>query len=251
MMPQDLLFLPGMLSLTHIRQYWRGRYCMELLYSTKITTKFGAKEIAVYAGDIMSYDAPIDILTTSAFVNSYAPTPRTVFKALWDNGISVQDLAQYPALDLRESCHVWLSREVPNPFSHIRRIGCIELIGSYLQRFNEGEIEKTLINSIRAYFSLLDIAAIYNIKMGTIALPLLGSGEQNISSNLLLIPLINECVSFLKRNASVNKICFIEKNPQKANAISFYMQQSYNLLHQQTDAEEQAPTPMRKASLKP
>ena len=35
---------------------------------------------------------------------------------------------------------------------------------------NDYEIEKTLINSIRAYFSMLDIAAIYNVKMDTIAL---------------------------------------------------------------------------------
>ena len=208
---------------------------MEALYSAKIATKFGVKEIAAYAGDVMEFEESIDILTTSAFVHSYAPTPRTIFKALWDNGISVKALASAPALDLRDFCHVWLSEEVNQPNTHIHRIGCVEMLGSYLFESEEWELEKSLINSIRAYFSMLDIASIYNIKMDTIALPLLGSGSQNISVGMLLIPLINECVSFLKRNASVDKICFIEKNTMKAKAIASYMEHSYNLLNQQKE----------------
>ena len=140
---------------------------MDILYSTKITTKYGLKEIAVYSGDIMEFEEPIDILTTSAFVKSYTPLPRTMFKTLWDNGISVNKLSHSPVIDLRKSCHVWLSKEINKQNINIHRIGCIELLGSYLYKFDAIEIEKSLINSIRAYFSMLDIAAIYNIQMDT------------------------------------------------------------------------------------
>jgi hypothetical protein len=47
-----------------------------------ISTRFGQKSVEVYLGDICLFDETIDILTTSAFVRSYNPTPRTVFEAL-------------------------------------------------------------------------------------------------------------------------------------------------------------------------
>jgi hypothetical protein len=67
---------------------------------------------------------------------------------------------------------------------------------------------------------MLDIASLYGVAMETVALPLVGSGAQKISGNLLLIPLLNECLSFLKRNSCVSKIYFIEKNPEKAERIA-------------------------------
>lgn len=220
---------------------------MEKNYSAKIATKFGPKEIAVYFGDIMDFEEPIDILTTSAFVNSYEPVSRTVFGALFHHGISVKALAKSPVLDLRKFCHVWLSEEIHHPTSQIHRIGCVEMYGAHLNYYDPFAVEISLINSIRSYFSMLDIASIYNIKMDTIALPLLGSGVQNISIHLLLIPLINECISFLKRNNSVQRICFIERSAFKANAISEALQQSYNLQTQQEEAIDRNPQEQRRA----
>lgn len=66
---------------------------MESLYSTVISTESGPKKIEVYCCDVTRFDEKIDILTTSAFEGDYAPTPRTVFRALHDIGISVQELS--------------------------------------------------------------------------------------------------------------------------------------------------------------
>jgi len=202
---------------------------MDAVYATTINTDHGPKELAVYCCDICAFDQEISILTTSAYVNSYYPTPRSVFGALNTHGISVQKLAMDPEIDLRPSCHTWLSKAIPSSDTAIRRIGCIELIGG---AYDYTKIEQSMINSIRAYFSMLDIAAIYDIDMETVALPLLGSGDQHISAKLMLIPLLNECISFLKRNGAVKKICFIERNPEKATFIADYIQKSYNILMQ-------------------
>lgn len=202
---------------------------MESLYSASIQTDSGQKKIEVYCCDITGFDEKIDILTTSAFKGSYLPAPRTVFKALQDIGISVLALSHSPLLDLRKTCHTWLSREVSSESGSIQRIGCIELLNTFSSGFDADELAQSMINSIRAYFRMLDIAAIYGVSMETVALPLLGSGDQNISSRLMVIPLLNECISFLKRNSEVKRVCFIERNPEKASLIAQAVQQSHNV----------------------
>lgn len=202
---------------------------MESLCSTYISTEAGNKKLEVYCCDVTLFDEKIDILTTSAFEGSYAPSPRTVFKALHDVGISVHALSYQPFIDLRQPCHIWLSNMVRSEFSRIQRIGCIELLGRSTLHVSEEELEQSMINSIRAYFRMLDIAAIYGVKMETIALPLLGGGNQHIAANLIIIPLLNECISFLKRNNDVKRICFIEKSAEKANLIAKAIQQSHSI----------------------
>lgn len=204
---------------------------MECLYSICIPADSGQKQIEVYCGDVTGFAEPIDVLTTSAFRGSYEPTPRTVFKALDDIGISVQALSRYPAIDLRQTCNIWLSGAVSATRGSIRRIGCIELLSSLSSGFTEDELEQSMINSIRAYFRMLDIAGIYGAKLETVALPLLGSGNQGISSSLMIIPLLNECISFLKRNPDAKRVCFIEKNHGKAQLIANYIRQSHNIAH--------------------
>lgn len=209
---------------------------MTPLYSAAISTKFGKKAVEVYHADICSFNEPIDILTTSAFVHSYLPTPRTMFEALNQVGISAQKLSESPFIDLREPCHVWLSKEI-NTASYIRRISCVEML-TWGANYN---LEQAMVNSMRAYFNMLDIASIYGVKMETVALPLLGSGSQNISADLIIVPLINECISFLKRNNEVKRICFIEKNEGKANFISDYLQKSYNVIAHDTPVGTYSP----------
>ena len=199
---------------------------MKKLYSAEIKVGDISKNISVFNDDVTAFEDNIDILTTSAFVGSYAPTPRTVFKALDDCGISVKALSKDPEFDLRKPCHIWLSKENIGSSAGIGRIGCIEFIGMHYVLMDEYEIEQSIINSIRAYFYMLDLASVYDVKMNTIALPLLGSGNQNISYNLLLIPLLNECISFLKRNHEVKNIYFIEKNPQKADLLARSLENS-------------------------
>ena len=200
---------------------------MKPMYTTSVSTGYGTKDISVYCCDILDFDEEIHILTTSAFRNSYAPTPRTLFNALYSVGISVQDLAFRPELDLRDKCHVWLSGDTQAPRTHIRRIGCIELTSYRYSYQTADDITQSMLNSIRAYFQMLDIAATYDIPMDTVALPLLGSGSQDIDSNLLMIPIITECIAFLKRNADVRRICFIERSPGKAQIITQALQSSY------------------------
>lgn len=216
---------------------------LEPIYSVGISTEFGKKYIDVFCSDITLFDKQIDILTTSAFVGSYHPSPKTLFKALHDIGISVSKLAHKPFIDLRKSCNTWLSKENSDPQQNIGRIGCVELVDLKTYLFDDCAVEQSMINSIRAYFGMLDIAAIYGAKMKTVALPLLGSGNQNLDTNLIIVPLLNECVSFLKRNSEAERIYFIERSPQKAAFIAEYIQQSHTIAALQ--AQTNAPSPSK------
>lgn len=202
---------------------------MEDLYSTLVTTDFGEKTIQVYNCNILDFPEPIDILAVSAFVHGYSPTRGTVLGALDSVGISVRDLANQPEIDLRSLCNVWLSRQILRARRGIRRIGCIEF--TYGASFHPSYTspDQGLLHSVKAFFQMLDIASTYAIPMKTIALPLLGAGNQNISASILLIPILNECISFLKRNSNVERICFIEMNPMKAELICDALRSSYVL----------------------
>ena len=209
---------------------------MRVLFSVRFTVDGVEKSISSSCGDVTRFDRPISILTTSAFVGSYAATPGTVFLALAQVGIYANQLAADPAFDLRDPCHIWLSRELGPCGADIRRIGCIELIGAHTLWQTAPEAEQSMIHSIQAYFHMLDIASLYGTDVTTIALPLLGSGDQHIGDNLLLTPLINECIAFLKRNSCAKNICFVEKNPEKAERIATCLENSLRFLD--TEAQE-------------
>ncbi len=210
---------------------------MGKLYTSKIKVGIHTKEISVYCDDITEFKTSIDVLTTSAFVGSYAPTPRTVFESLYKKGISVEDEALSPEIDLRKNHNVWLSQKLSLNKSKIKRIGCIELL-KYSSNNNQHDLEQAILNSIQAYFQMLDDAVKLRVRMTTIALPLLGSGTQSISHKMLLTPLINECISFLERNKSVKKILFIERNYEKATLIADSLKQSLRFVGKEKHIEE-------------
>ncbi len=197
---------------------------MKPLHSSAVSTDHGEKSIELYCCDILDFDEKIDILTTSAFAGSYEPVPGTMFEALYGAGVSVRNLLNNPVFDLRKSCHIWLSEKISVSSVCFSRLGCVEMRG-----FGYDSPEQVIINAIKAYFAMLNLASFCGVKMDTVALPLLGTGSQRIRSDLILVPLINECISFLKTNESVKRICFIERSQIKAGQILDYIRLSYNL----------------------
>ena len=207
---------------------------MILLHTAEIRTPYGVKSIRVFHGDVLDFCEPIDVLTTSAFMYAYNNTPGTMFAALSTVGIQVRTLAKDPLIDLRDLCHVWLSEKLEDD-TGIQHIGCIELSGYYKR--NSFEIieagEQRVINAIRSYFHMLDIATFAGVSAKTVALPLVGSGCQGVSEAMVMYPIINECIAFLKRNPTVEKIVFIEKNGGKAHAIAEALEKSYAILDEE------------------
>lgn len=206
---------------------------MEPLYTKKFITNYGKKKISVLAEDIRHLNCPIDILTTSSISESYAPTPGTIFNALYNMGIKVEELACNPLFNLVNSNNIWLSEQINKDDSIFGYIGCIIFKYKFDSKKHYILDEDKLLKSIKAYFRMLDIASFSGVKINTIAMPLIGTGVQNISNNFIVTPLINECISFLNRNEYVKEIIFIDKNPEKANVFVDTLKNSYLLFKQE------------------
>ena len=59
----------------------------------------------------MSAEDAVDLLVLSAFPNDYIPTLHRL-GALFNKGLSVDDLARNKAVDLRQAFSCWLSRPI-------------------------------------------------------------------------------------------------------------------------------------------
>ena len=71
---------------------------MNALISKTIGTRYGEKDISVYAQDIVDIREPIDVMTVSAFLHGYNPSPDTLMGALYGRGIDVRELAASPQI---------------------------------------------------------------------------------------------------------------------------------------------------------
>jgi hypothetical protein len=78
---------------------------VKTVFSQKITALSGdARLLEICVGDATAASPAdrIDLLALSCFRDSYVPTPRTIVRALWDQGIEVRALARNPARDHRD-----------------------------------------------------------------------------------------------------------------------------------------------------
>ena len=206
------------------------------LYERAIKTPYGEKTVVVMAGDVLSIDERIDVLTVSSFARSYQPTPFTLFGSLYKSGIDVERLADDPYIDLRDTCDVWLSHAVENPHHDIGRIGCVEMRGFY------AALDSPL-EAIRAYFHLLDLATIAGVEIKTLALPLLGAGAERMNAALVLIPIVSECLAFLHRNPCIEKILFVDIKEARAAAFVETLTTMYSLTDM-PEEEKVKPAPL-------
>ena len=212
---------------------------MNTLNSKTIMTSQGEKTLSVHVCDIRNLNENVDVMTVSAFYRDYNPVQGTLLEALNEKRIDVASISMDPEIDLRTQCNIWLSKEIDASAQlPIKRIGCIEM-GQYSpdRKFWMSHEDKILA-SIRAYFRMLDIASIMGISLETIALPILGTGSQGISTEFIVSPLLNECCGFLKRNTAVNRLMVITNNHSSAFKFAMRLEQSYSFLDERASVEK-------------
>lgn len=202
---------------------------MQALTRKTISTQHGEKTISVHACDIRELDIDVDIMTVSAFYRNYANIRGTLFYALFSQNIDISILAQNPEIDLRKQCNIWLSKETSGDATlPIKRIGCIETSLYAADRNSRLKQDALLLSSIQAYFRMLEIASIMGIRIERIVLPAIGTGNQNISADLIITPLLNECIRFLKNNGAAKHIMIVTHNHQIAFKFAMALENSYS-----------------------
>ena len=213
---------------------------MDALNTISVNTPFGEKSLSVHCCDICEWREPLDVMTISAFRRDYTPVRRTLLGAMLSKGVSVEDLARDPALDLRDLCNVWLSREVQGAALPFTRIGCIEMVPLSSQD-QSADLESSILNSIHAYFLMLDLATCAGMHVKSLGLPVLGGGNQRVATELISIPVLNECLSFLMRNEWVRDIHIITRNQGQAYQFARALETSYSFAQSSTRADAAVP----------
>lgn len=170
----------------------------------QIETKTGIKEFELVQGDITNLPFEVDLLCLSAFKNDYTPTESSIIGQLFKKGINIEQLSKKPSLDFRESLGIWVSNEFENYF--FKKIVCVEIIGS----------NNSFIAAVRNLFAVISTLEIQGQMNSSIAIPMIGAGDQSIDDKLVISSLLDISLEFLKYSRFLNKVYFVVYDKDKS-----------------------------------
>ncbi|MEO0866915.1 MAG: hypothetical protein AAFY17_00425 [Cyanobacteria bacterium J06642_11] len=148
------------------------------------------RRIELHHGDLTNLppqDA-VDLLILSAFQGECLPTPHSLIGSLDAKGLSVYDLSQDKAIDLRQIFSCWLSHPIQsdNPDLRFDRILCFEPPEHSYAPNRVGDIFRALAPFMESE---------PNIR--TAAMPILATGAQGYSINAMLPPIIKTAIHWM------------------------------------------------------
>ena len=174
-----------------------------------IETAWGFKTIELYESDISRTDLNCDLLILSVFVGGYNPRPGTLLGDLKESlGFDVRDEEKMPAFDFRGPLGLWVSRGLQE--YSFRRIMALEMKGSYWP----------ITECIENVFAAVAALSAKGVEVGTIAMPVLGAGNQKIAPSEIIPSLLRAAEGALRRHECPQRILFVEKNENRAKLLA-------------------------------
>jgi len=208
---------------------------MALKNMLSIETTSGYKNIEIHHGDLSALEFSVDILVVSAFRHGYNPTPGTLIEALEKNcQLKVRDLFMTKKFDFRQTLNAWVSDDLSS--SKFKNIVCLE---GLFETLNDSDRIEHYLSDLLAVLSVLQYKG-FAIK--TIAMPLLGTGQQGISVDLLIPVLMKKAKEMLQTIKEVQTIYFvhprIEIVEQIDQGVNHFLRRSSDLLELIRDDQE-------------
>lgn len=167
------------------------------------------KHIEIYHGDLaeMTPDDAVDVLVVSAYPNSYLPLKGTLISALDQKGVSLRELAQRKAFDLRENFSCWMSEEIQSddPGIQFKRILCFEP----RVRENPPEVVGDIFQSLMPFVT-------GDLKISSVAMPPVATGSQKVPLVDMLEPLLEAAVHWLQIGLPLDKLKIVQHSELRA-----------------------------------
>jgi hypothetical protein len=161
---------------------------MKLIDTITVEHQKQNRSVMLFVGDLaqLPEHEAVDAIIVSAFPNDYLPTRASLIGSLARVGVSVASLAEDKEIDLRQFSHCWLSRPILLPGINFRRILCFE--PPYLGKVPEivGDIFRSIVPFTTGMPTI-----------SKVAMPLVASGAQGESAEVMLEALTNTAVYWL------------------------------------------------------
>jgi hypothetical protein len=167
------------------------------------------KHIEIYQGDLtdMIFQEAVDVLVVSAFPNSYLPLPGTMIAALDKKDISMRELSQRKAFDLRENFSCWMSEEIQSddPGIQFKRILCFEP----RVRGNPAQVVGDIFQSLMPFVT-------GDLHITSVAMPLVTTGSQRSAMLDVLEPLLEAAVHWMQIGLPLKTLKIVQYSELKA-----------------------------------
>ncbi len=170
---------------------------MEIIDSICIEHHGHRRCINLAIGDLANLppEHAVDAIIVSAFPDDYVPMPRSLIGALERQGVSVAELAQRRAVDLRQFSSCWLSEVIDQLDAGFRRILCFE--PAY--RGNATEVVGDIFRSIIPFTT-------GQPPINSIAMPLVAAGDQGEDPDAMLTALVDAAGHWLSTGMPLDRI---------------------------------------------
>jgi Domain of unknown function (DUF4145) len=177
-----------------------------------IETQWGYRTFELHQGDITRFDFKIDVLAISAFKGDYRPVKGTLIEALFKKcQIDLEALSAQREYDLVEPLGCWIAKAKPD--TKFERLICVEIVG---HKFEIREVVENL-------FAMLAMLEVKGIKPQTLALPILGGGQQKLKPADVIKELLEGATKYMHHSPHIQRILFVEKQRDKANELNLAM----------------------------
>jgi hypothetical protein len=181
---------------------------MKVIDSIEMSNEHGPALIEICHGDLteMGPGADVDVLVVSAFPDEYSPIPNTLIGALHQRGISVYEMAQDKAADLRAWCSCWMSQDIAAlpPGLSFRRIFCFEP----RRRGDPSAVVDDLFRGLAPFLN--DSQPSY-----VVAMPLLATGEQAVPIPAMLGAVVRSARRWIEFGLPIRRFQIVERSNTK------------------------------------
>ncbi|MBL8394837.1 MAG: toll/interleukin-1 receptor domain-containing protein [Candidatus Accumulibacter sp.] len=181
--------------------------------------------IELLAGDLAALPAEhaVDALVVSAFPDSYTPNPGTLFESLYDRGLDMRQVARHKQEDERAHLGCWLSRPLPQELArrlNFRQIICFEPSHPGFVT-NSGIAEGGVEDAVGFVFRCLNnfIIPDHNeqrrFEIGSVAMPLLATGNQLVPLEKMFPRLLEAAIFWLEQGLPVRQLKIVAFTPER------------------------------------